>query len=142
MMKKITTLSSGIFILIFLFTSSLCQSQNKDISGAARPEKITTYVKKTYMIPMRDGIKLFTVVLSPQECKRKLPVLMQRTPYNAEYSDMEDSTLNVGSFGWMQSMAEEGYIFVYQDIRGKYKSEGKMQIHLPINSSDSEGHHG
>ena len=132
MMKKITTLSSGIFILIFLFTSSLCQGQNKDISGAPRPEKIITYVKKTYMIPMRDGIKLFTVVLSPQECKKKLPVLIQRTPYNAEYSDMEDSTLNAGSFGWMQSMAEEGYIFVYQDIRGKYKSEGKMQIHLPL----------
>jgi putative CocE/NonD family hydrolase len=132
MMKKITTLGSGILILIFLFTSSLCQSQNKDISDATRPEKIITYVKKTYMIPMRDGIKLFTVVLSPQECKKKLPVLIQRTPYNAEYSDMEDSTLNAGSFGWMQSMAEEGYIFVYQDIRGKYKSEGKMQIHLPL----------
>ena len=101
-------------------------------NGASEPEKIITYVKKTYMIPMRDGIKLFTVVLSPQECKKKLPVLIQRTPYNAEYSDMEDSTLNAGSFGWMQSMAEEGYIFVYQDIRGKYKSEGKMQIHLPL----------
>ena len=64
-------------------------------NGGPETEKITTYIKKTYMIPMRDGIKLFTVVLTPKECSRKLPVLMQRTPYSAEYSDMEDSTLNV-----------------------------------------------
>ncbi len=40
-------------------------------NGGSEPEKITTYIKKTYMIPMRDGIKLFTVVLSPLECKQE-----------------------------------------------------------------------
>jgi uncharacterized protein len=101
-------------------------------NSGTRSEKITTYVKNTYMIPMRDGTKLFTVVVSPKDCSEKVPVLMKRTPYGADFSETTDSTLNVESFGPMQSMAEEGYIFVFQDVRGKFKSEGKMQIHLPI----------
>jgi uncharacterized protein len=101
-------------------------------NGNLRPEKITTYVKKTYMVPMRDGIKLFTVVLSPKDCNRKLPVLIQRTPYGADFPAKDDSTLNADWLGSLQSMAESGYIFVFQDVRGKFRSEGKMQIHLPL----------
>jgi putative CocE/NonD family hydrolase len=98
----------------------------------AQDDIITAYIKKTYMIPMRDGIKLFTVVLSPKDCNRKVPVLMQRTPYGADFPLEEDSALNVKGLGSLRSMAEGGYIFVFQDVRGKFKSEGKMQIHLPL----------
>jgi uncharacterized protein len=101
-------------------------------NGSASSEIITTYIKKAFMIPMRDGTKLFTVVLSPNYCSRNLPVLIRRTPYGVDYSEMEDSTVNVERFGSMRSMAEEGYIFVFQDVRGKFRSEGKMQIHLPL----------
>ncbi len=93
---------------------------------------ITTYKKKTYMIPMRDGIRLFTVVLFPVNAAGKYPLLMQRTPYSADIPASDDSTLNVERLGWLRSMAEAGYIFVFQDVRGKFKSEGKMQIHLPL----------
>ena len=113
-------------LLIFITTSSLCKGQ--EIS----PEKITTYVKRTFMVPMRDGIKLFTVVLFPKDCSRKVPVLIQRTPYGADFDIGGDSTLSAESLGSEQAMAEEGYIFVFQDIRGKFSSEGTMQIHLPI----------
>jgi uncharacterized protein len=109
--------------------ASVCEALK---NTSAPTGKVTTYIKKTYMIPMRDGIKLFTVVLSPKECNGKIPVLFQRTPYGADFSEMEDSVLNVECLGSLQSMAEEGYIFVYQDVRGKFNSEGEMQIHLPL----------
>jgi uncharacterized protein len=101
-------------------------------NGRIPSEKITVYTKKTYMIPMRDGIKLFTVVLSPKDYSRKVPVLVQRTPYGADKQMREDSTVSVEWFDELRPMAEEGYIFVYQDVRGKFGSEGKMQIHLPV----------
>jgi uncharacterized protein len=100
---------------------------------------ITTYTKKSYMIPVRDGIKLFTVVLYPVNCTKKVPILIKRTPYGADFPLEEDSTLNVESLGSLRSMAEEGYIFVFQDVRGKFKSEGKMQIHLPLIHLTSPG---
>jgi putative CocE/NonD family hydrolase len=106
---------------------------------SAGEEAISSYTKKTYMIPMRDGVKLFTVVLSPTDNTNSFPVLIQRTPYGADFPLEEDSTLNIELFGSFESMAEEGYIFVYQDIRGKYKSEGTMQIHQPLTHLTQKG---
>jgi uncharacterized protein len=108
-------------------------------NGGPPSEKITTYIKKTYMISMRDGIKLFTVVLSPANINKKLPLLIQRTPYGADITVKEDSTINVQLLGSLKSMAKEGYIFVFQDVRGKYKSEGTMQIHKPLIHSTWKG---
>jgi putative CocE/NonD family hydrolase len=100
------------------------------VYGEARV--IEVYTKKTYMIPMRDGVRLFTVVLLPKDCDNKVPILIQRTPYGADFPVKEDSTLSVEWMESVRSMAEEGYIFVFQDVRGKFKSEGRMQIHLPL----------
>jgi putative CocE/NonD family hydrolase len=100
---------------------------------------ITAYTKKTFMIPMRDGVKLFTVVLLPKDCDKKVPVLLERTPYGADFPVKEDSTLSVEWMGSVRSMAGEGYIFVYQDVRGKFKSEGRMQIHLPLTHMTKPG---
>ncbi len=93
---------------------------------------IAAYVKKSYMVPMRDGVKLFTVVLTPAKGTRKVPFIIHRTPYGAEIPIAEDSTLATSSMGYSKTMAREGYIFVFQDIRGKHGSEGTMQIHTPI----------
>jgi len=84
------------------------------------------------MIPMRDGVKLFTVVLSPADNSKPFPLLLHRTPYGADLPLKGDSALSAESFGALEPMAREGYIFVYQDIRGKFKSEGTMQIHMPL----------
>jgi putative CocE/NonD family hydrolase len=127
-MKKFVSLCSWISLLIFFLASSICNGQDNKIPS----EKITTYVKRTFTVPMRDGIKLFTVVLIPKDCNRQVPVLIERTPYGSDFDLEGDSTLSAESLGAMQSMAEEGYIFVFQDVRGKFRSEGKMQIHLPI----------
>jgi len=112
---------------------------NNLFSGIYAQETISSYTKKSYMIPMRDGVKLFTVVLSPTKNKKPLPLLIRRTPYGADFPIKGDSALDVAAFGARGSMAKEGYIFVYQDVRGKFKSEGTMQIHQPLVHATQKG---
>ncbi len=86
------------------------------------------------MIPMRDGVKLFSVILSPVNAEKPLPILINRTPYGAGGSNLpDDTTFDVNNLGTYYSvMLKEGYFLVFQDIRGKYKSQGTMQIHQPL----------
>ena len=77
------------------------------------------------MIPMRDGAKLFTVIFVPKNAQPPLPFLIMRTPYGAPSSPrplMSES---------YKELVDEGYIFVYQDIRGRYKSEGQFVMQRP-----------
>ena len=96
----------------------------------AQTNFVARYKKTSAMIPMRDGIKLYTVILSPVDAKQPLPVLIQRTPYGANIPIPDDTTFEASLMG--DILAGDGYIFVYQDVRGKYKSEGSMQIHEPL----------
>src|SRR5674476_580685 len=98
-------------------------------------QPITAYNKQDIMIPMRDGVKLHTVIFTPKENTAPLPILIQRTPYGASVSE-DYNILNVPFFS---NLAKEGYIFIFQDIRGKYKSEGTMQIHQPITHLKQKG---
>lgn len=98
----------------------------------AQTDSITTYTKKSYMIPMRDGIKLFTVVIAPVQNIKPCPFLLQRTPYGADIPIPDDSTIPVGDMGNFKQMAKEGYILVFQDIRGKFKSEGTFEMNRPL----------
>lgn len=98
----------------------------------AQQGNFTHYRKKTVMLPVRDGVKLYTVILSPVGNAQPLPVLISRTPYGADIPVPEDSTVNLSGVPYYGNMAKEGYIFVFQDIRGKYKSEGSMEIHQPL----------
>ncbi|HEY4148992.1 MAG TPA: CocE/NonD family hydrolase [Chitinophagaceae bacterium] len=105
----------------------------------AQTETYSLYRKKTAMIPMRDGVKLFTVMMSPVGATKPLPILIQRTPYGADLPLKEDSTVDLTRFPAYTDMARDGYIFVFQDIRGKYKSEGTMQIHQPLIHATQKG---
>jgi putative CocE/NonD family hydrolase len=100
----------------------------------AQQTTISTYTKKTYMIPMRDGTKLFTLVASPTGYDQPLPFLIQRTPYGANWQSIkEDSTVPAQRFPqYYRQMALEGYIFVFQDVRGKFMSEGSFEMNRPI----------
>ena len=110
----------------------------RDIA-VAQTDTIIAYKKTSVMIPMRDGIKLFTVILTPVDAKQPAPVLIQRTPYGAGIPVPDDSTIKTALLGSNYILAREGYIFVYQDIRGKYKSEGSMQIHQPLIHATKKG---
>jgi len=115
------------FILVLLIANI-----NKQLP--AQTDSIHYYKKSEVMIPMRDGIKLHTVIFSPVDAKLAVPVLLKRTPYGANPGIIaSDSTLSVSFFGTnLGSMLAEGYFLVIQDIRGKYQSEGTMQIHQPL----------
>ncbi len=91
------------------------------------------------MIPMRDGIKLFTVIYTPVGFDKKVPILLRRTPYGSDVDVKDDSLITAQFLGARYTMAKEGYIFVDQDIRGKYKSEGRMQIHQPLTHATQKG---
>lgn len=104
------------------------------VSVFGQNDSILFYKKTEVMIPMRDGIKLNTVIYSPVNPKQNYPVLLQRTPYGDNPRGLaNDSVIRVFSLGNnVSSMLSEGYFFVVQDVRGKYRSEGNMQIHQPL----------
>ena len=86
------------------------------------------YTKAEYRIPMRDGVKLFTSVYIPKDASQKYPFLMQRTPYSVgPYG--EDAYR--GGLGPSAFLMKEGYIFVYQDVRGRWMSEGNFKWMTP-----------
>src|SRR4051812_14100686 len=93
------------------------------------------YVKKEVMIPMRDGIKLHTVVIVPKGAKHA-PILLTRTPYDAsaltshEHSSHLEPILQ-GYDNVTDVIAQDGYIRVVQDVRGKYDSEGDYVMNRP-----------
>jgi putative CocE/NonD family hydrolase len=94
------------------------------------------YERREAMIPMRDGVKLYTAILVPKGAKNA-PILMTRTPYGAREltSNAPSSHLASSLYGYDNAtdvIVEGGYIRVVQDIRGKYGSEGDYVMNRPI----------
>jgi len=86
------------------------------------------FTKVDTMIPMRDGVRLHTSILVPKADHGALPFMLQRTPYGI------DETPRRALAGYMKALADEGYIFVFQDIRGRFKSEGRFVMQRPPRS--------
>lgn len=94
------------------------------------------YVRREVMIPMRDGVKLHTVILVPKGV-RNAPILLTRTPYNASELTTRTNSSHLGPslYGYDNAtdvIVEGGYIRVVQDIRGKYGSEGEYVMNRPL----------
>ena len=93
------------------------------------------YTKYEYRIPMRDGTKLFTVVYVPKDASKSYPFLINRTPYSSGVQ--AEGELHYGEdwypkqIGPSKEFEDAGYIFVKQDVRGRYMSEGKWQEMTP-----------
>ena len=87
-----------------------------------------SYTKTEYRISMRDGVKLFTSVYVPQDTSQTYPILMTRTPYGVGPYGPDAYPLTLGP---SPAFAGEGYIFVYQDVRGRYMSEGNFKWMTP-----------
>jgi putative CocE/NonD family hydrolase len=84
------------------------------------------YIKQEYYIPMRDGVELYTAVYQPREGNRTYPILLTRTPYGcAPYGSTMPEEIH-----YNELLVKEGYIFVYQDIRGRSMSDGEDMINL------------
>jgi len=106
------------------------------------PEKLTPtndgfeYVRREVMIPMRDGVKLHTVILVPKGAKNA-PILLTRTPYNATELTSHAASSHLGPIlnGYdnaTEVIVEGGYIRVVSDVRGKYGSEGDYVMNRPL----------
>jgi putative CocE/NonD family hydrolase len=109
-MKPLFTRTTFVVVLLFCSGNLFAQATTAD----------DKYSRQEVMIPMRDGVKLHTVVYTPKNQTDKLPFLLERTPYGVnEYPSPEKQ-------GYVKDMADEGYIFVFQDLRGRYLSEGKF----------------
>ena len=86
------------------------------------------YTKIEKQIPMRDGAKLFTVIYVPKDESKKYPIMFDRTPYSAGPYGKDVYKMSLGP---SMLFATEGYIFVYQDVRGRYMSEGQFVATRP-----------
>ncbi len=83
------------------------------------------YDVREVMIPMRDGTKLHTMIHSPKDADGPLPIILNRTPYGIARSARRLQ-------GAYRELAEDGYIFAFQDIRGRYRSEGSFVMIRPV----------
>jgi uncharacterized protein len=111
--------------------SDMVQTDSDIPAHWQKPETDYDYFKREEMIPMRDGVKLRTVLVIPKGA-HDLPMLLERTPYNADFFSSNDSPhLRDALWSANREWVDDGYIFVYQDIRGKYRSQGAYVMTRP-----------
>ena len=130
------------FVTIVFIVSLLCSPSIAQTLPSETPEKFTPtndgfeYVRREVMIPMRDGVKLHTVILVPKGAKNA-PILLTRTPYNATELTSHAASSHLGPIlnGYdnaTEVIVEGGYIRVVSDVRGKYGSEGDYVMNRPL----------
>src|SRR5216683_4054948 len=102
-------------LLALSITSARVRSQTPPADG---------FVVRDVMIPARDGVRLHAKIFTPKQQREPLPIIMTRTPYGVANA--------AGNFAsYFKALAEEGYIFVFEDIRGKFGSEGTFVMQRP-----------
>lgn len=125
--------------LSFLVLSILigCTFPKEDNATTQSTYVQDNYTKKEVTIEMRDGVKLFTTIYSPKDKTTTYPIIMKRTPYSCRPYGEDKFPSRVGP---NEHLMKEGNIIVYQDVRGRWMSEGvydNMRAYLP-NKADKE----
>jgi putative CocE/NonD family hydrolase len=117
-------------LLVFLFAA---------LPGVATAQGLeavkANYTKYEYRIPMRDGKKLFTAVYVPKDTSQKYPILMTRTPYSVGPYGIDRYRDHLGPSDFF---ARSGYVFAYQDVRGRWMSEGTF-VNMRPHNPDKKG---
>lgn len=118
--------NTSLFSVLLLFILNPLSAQNEtDYDVKAH------YDKMEVDIPMRDGVKLHTTIYTPKDTSSEYPMLMQRTPYSSRPYGEDQFRSKIGP---NEIMMKEGNIIVYQDVRGRWMSEGKydnMRAFIP-----------
>ncbi len=129
-------LNAGLLLVITSFLSVPAFPQG-GADAESKPLDYTRahYTKYDYRIAMRDGVKLFTSVYVPKDSDKTYPILMQRTPYSVGPYGIDNYPAQLGP---AESFQKEGFIFVYQDVRGRYLSGGTF-IDVPVHKSNLSG---
>ncbi|MEO5509994.1 MAG: CocE/NonD family hydrolase [Longimicrobiales bacterium] len=119
-----TRLTRTLFATIVAAIASIATASSAVAQSPAAPSTDARYDVREVMIPMRDGVKLHTVVYTPKEKAAPAPIVFRRTPYAVMSA--------AGSFrGSYKSFADAGYAFAFQDIRGRFGSEGTFVMQRP-----------
>ena len=122
-----------LLMLPFLFLCLSALGQEKKPNYVAE-----NYTKQEVRIKMRDGLELFTAIYSPKDTSKKYPIVMQRTPYNCAPYGPDQFKRSIAP---NEAMMKEGYIVVYQDVRGRYMSDGlydNMRGYIPNKKGKTE----
>ncbi|HEY6394966.1 MAG TPA: CocE/NonD family hydrolase, partial [Candidatus Binataceae bacterium] len=96
------------------------------LAGCAKKQP-SAWDKTDVMIPARDGMRLHTLIFTPRNAAGKLPFLIERSPYGFDNGRAERMLETR-----YKALADEGFIFVLQDIRGRYQSEGQFVMQRPV----------
>ena len=115
------TLASLIKLALFVIVLPLLVH-----AQANPPDPPAGFDKIEQMVPMRDGVKLHTIIYAPKSRSGPLPILFNRTPYGI------DGIYRAFTSGILNELIEDGYIFAFQDIRGRFKSEGQFVMLRPL----------
>ncbi len=122
----------GVLGIIFVFAFA-----KADLKAQETPYDVSeNYVKKEVQIEMRDGVKLHTTIYMPKDASKTYPIIMQRTPYSSRPYGEDQFRSKIGPNEYMM---KDGYIVVYQDVRGRWMSEGKydnMRAFIPNKTED------
>ena len=112
------------------------------IAIAAFPQGLdwvkANYTKYEYRVPMRDGTKLFTSVFLPKDQSQTWPMMLMRTPYGVAPYGVDQYREQMGANPWL---ARDKYIFVFQDVRGRYMSGGEfldMRPHIENKTTNNQ----
>ena len=128
-MRRLHTTAPLLGILLgALGVSSVCAQGNREMVDLSR----WFSPKWDVMVPMRDGVKLHTEIYIPKNQAGPLPIMLERTPYYANPGERELSP----RLRWYTEFFDEGYIFVLQDLRGRFLSEGE---HITLRPNDPDG---
>ena len=132
----------AVSLLGALLLATPAAAQNPAPLPSERPDSLRPptegydYARRIAMIPMRDGVKLHTVILVPKGASHA-PILLTRTPYDADHLSANTTSTHLGAslYGYDNAtdvVVEGGYIRVIQDVRGKYGSEGDYVMNRPL----------
>jgi putative CocE/NonD family hydrolase len=136
------TQTAFVTLLGALLLATPAAAQNPTTLPSERPDSLRPptegydYARRIAMIPMRDGVKLHTVILAPNGASHA-PILLTRTPYDADALSANTTSTHLGAslYGYDNAtdvIVEGGYIRVIQDVRGKYGSEGDYVMNRPL----------
>jgi uncharacterized protein len=115
---------AALLAALLLAASPRLQARRAQLEAGAEPARVQDrYAKREVLIPMRDGVRLHTAIYIPRDRRRSYPILLQRTPYGVFPYGERAFPSQLGPSARFQ---EEGFIFVYQDVRGRMMSEGEF----------------
>ncbi len=109
-------------VMLLLVALTACAGKPQPPAAPASPAD--RFTVREVMIPMRDGVRLHTRIFTPKAQQGPLPIILLRTPYGIAHAETNFTA-------YLKTLAEEGYVFVFQDIRGKFGSEGTFVMQRP-----------